>query len=287
MRTPVSALLALLALVVAAGGLASAWVDENLVDESGFVALAAPLGDDAAFQSTLVDSLTQEATAGAGLPEQVTAFLEPVIRDAAGAVTSSEGYPGAWNRTLRLSHDITFAQAPDPEEPAPAIISLDLGPVTELLTENVEAAFPVEVPVPENTRIEVGSIERGGLFSGVADAVQHWGTYLAAAGVLAVLALLVARRRGTTLALLGIGVVLIGALGYLVAGQLPGIAVEATGANAVAQVFVQGLAQRAGADLATSSGPVIVAGAIAVVVGVVVQFLAGGRRRSRRTRAIG
>ncbi|WP_049830630.1 hypothetical protein [Arthrobacter sp. RIT-PI-e] len=279
MRTLVSALLALLSLVAVAVGLASLWVEQNLVDESGFVALAAPLGDDPAFQGALVDSLVQDVTSDTGLPEQFTAFVEPLVRDAATAVTGSAGYPGAWDRTLRLSHDLTFAQAPDPSEPAPAVLSLDLAPVIDLVTENISSGLGLEVPVPGSTTIEVGSVPRGGTFSAVAEAVQGWPLHLAGAGILAVLALLVARRRGITLALLGLGVVLIGVAGSLLAGILPGIAVAAPGVDGVAEVFVRGLAEQAGTDLAASSIPVVVGGLLATVLGIVVQLVLGRRRR--------
>lgn len=279
MRTFFSAILALLALAAAAGGLASAWLDENLVDESGFVALAAPLGDDAEFQAALTESLAQEVTANTGLPEQFNSFVEPLIRDAAGAVTGSSGYPAAWTETLRLSHAFTFAQAPDPSEPAPAILTLDLGPVVGLVADNLGGSLGVDVPVPEDTTIEVGSVERGGLLSGVSDVVQGWGLYLAGAGVLALLAIVIARRRGTTLALLGLGVAAIGIVGLLAGDWVPNAAVNLPGTNAVADIFVRGLAGRAGADIAESSIAVIVGGLMALVIGVVGR-LAFGRRRA-------
>lgn len=278
MRTFASAVLALLALAMTALGLASAWFDENLVQESGFVALAAPLAEDAGFQTALADSLVQEVSGGTGLPEQLDAVVEPLIRDAAGAVTGSDGYPSAWAETLRLSHAFTFAQAPDPSEPAPAILTLDLAPVVDLVAENVGGTLGLDIPAPPDTRIEIGSVERGGLLSGIADAVQAWGLYLAAAAVLALLSLAIARRRGTTLALLGLGVAGIGVLGLLARDGVPAAARQAPGSNAIAEVFVNGLAVRAGADLAASSLPVIVAGGVALVVGLVAQ-LAFGRRR--------
>ncbi len=279
MRTFFSAILALLALAAAAGGLASAWLDENLVDESGFVALAAPLGDDAEFQAALTESLAQEVTANTGLPEQFNSFVAPLIRDAAGAVTGSSGYPAAWTETLRLSHAFTFAQAPDPSEPAPAILTLDLGPVVGLVADNLGGSLGVDVPVPEDTTIEVGSVERGGLLSGVSDVVQGWGLYLAGAGVLALLAIVIARRRGTTLVLLGLGVAAIGIVGLLAGDWVPNAAVNLPGTNAVADIFVRGLAGRAGADIAESSIAVIVGGLMALVIGVVGR-LAFGRRRA-------
>lgn len=280
MRTFLSALLAVLALVVAAGGVVSAWVNGNVVDEAGFVALAAPLGDDAEFQAALTDSLAQEVTAGAGLPEQLDAFVEPLIRDAAGAVTGSSGYPAAWTETLRLSHAVTLAQAPDPSQQAPAILTLDVGPVVGLVAENVGGTLNVDLQVPDDTTIEIGSFERGGLLSGVADAVQDWRLYLAGAAVLALLALVIARRRGTTLALLGLGMAAIGAVGLLAGRWMPEAAAGAPATSAIAEVFVRGLAERAGADVADSSMPLIAGGLIAVVIGVVAQLAFGRRRRA-------
>jgi hypothetical protein len=280
MRTLLSALLALLALAVGAGGLAAAWVDQNLVEESGFVSLAAPLSDDKDFQTALTDALAQEFTATSGLPEQFQSFVEPLIRDAAGAVSDSSAYPAAWNETLRLSHAFTFAQAPDPADPAPAVLTLDLGPVARLVADGVGGGLGVEVPVPEDTTIDIGSFERGGLLSGFADAVQAWQLYLAGAGVLALLAIVVARRRGTTLALLGLGIAGIGVVGLLADRWLPQIAGEAPGSRAIADVFVRGLAGRAGADIAASSLPVVVGGLIALVIGLAAQLAFGRRRRA-------
>ena len=280
MRTVVSAFLALLALVITAAGLASAWLDENLVEESGFVALAAPLSDDADFQAALADSLVKEVAANTGLPEQFDSFVEPLIRDAAGTVTGSSGYSAAWAETLRLSHAFTFAQAPDPSEPAPAILTLDLAPVVGLLADSLNGSLGVEVPIPADTTIDIGALERGGLLSSVAEVVQSWPLFLAGAAVLALLALVIARRRGTTLALLGLGLVGIGMLGYLAADWVPATAARAPGTSAVADVFIRGLAQRAGVDIAASSAPVIIGGLIAVVIGVVGQLALRRRHRS-------
>lgn len=280
MRTIISALLALLALAMTAAGLASAWVDENFVQESGFVALAAPLADDAGFQAELSDALVEEVTGSVGLPEQLDGVVEPLIRDAAGAVTRSAAYPATWTETLELSHALTFARAPDPSEPAPAILVLDLGPVVHLVTDSVGGGLGLEIPAPSDTTVGIGSIERGGLLSGIADVVQPWRLYLVAAAVLALLAVVIARRRGTTLALLGLGVAGIGLLGLLARHWVPSLAGQTPGTNAIADVFLTGLATRAGADIASASLPVIVGGLVALVLGLVLQVAFGRRRRA-------
>lgn len=280
MRTLFSALAALLALVLAAGGLAAAWVDGNLVEESGFVAIASPLGDDQDFQAALADSLAGEVASSAGLPDRLKSLIEPLIRDAAGAVSSSSEYPAAWAETLRLSHAFTFAQAPDPSEASPAVLTLDLAPVIGLLTENVGGSLGFEVPLPEDTTIDIGTVQRGGLLSGFSDVVQAWPLFLAGAGVLALLALAIARRRGITLAFLGLGVAVIGAVGVMAGTWLPELVTGLPGTGALADVFMQGLAGRAATDIAGSSTPLVVGGLLALIIGLVLQTAFGRRRRA-------
>ncbi|MHA7281557.1 hypothetical protein [Arthrobacter sp. TMS2-4] len=278
MRTVVSALLALLALVVAAGGLACAWVDRNLLEEPGFLALAAPLGQDTDFQAALTASVAEDFAANSALPGPVSGLVEPLIRDAAAAVTASSGYQGAWTEVLRRSHSVTLAHAADPSEPAPALLTLDLAPVVDLVAEEVGGRLGLEIPLPEDTTIAVGSVERSGVFGAVVDAVQSWPLYLTGAGVLGLLALTFSRRRGTTLALLGLGVAVIGVLGALAVGWIPAAAAQVPGNSADADVFLGGLGDRIGAAVAADSVPVIIGGLVAVVLGVVGQH-AGGRRR--------
>ncbi|WP_051477110.1 hypothetical protein [Arthrobacter sp. Br18] len=268
MRTLASAVFALLALVLTAGALSAVWVEENLVQEQGFVALAAPLGDDPRFQAALSDSLAAEVVGSAGLPGRITDVIEPVIADAASSVTGSAAYPSAWNETLRISHAVTFAGVPaGTGDAAPAALSLDLGPVARLVADTAASSLGIDVPVPSDTTVDIGSFERGGLVRIVADAAGNWPLIAGAAGICALLAVLIARRRGTTIALLGCGVALIGLAGWFAASLVPGAAVAAAGQNGVAQVFAEGLAGRVALDLAESSLPVLVAGGIAVVIG--------------------
>ena len=53
MRTFVSAVAVLIGLAMAAVAVPAMWVDRNIVQEDGFVALTAPLGKDPAFQQRL------------------------------------------------------------------------------------------------------------------------------------------------------------------------------------------------------------------------------------------
>jgi hypothetical protein len=138
----------------------------------------------------------------------------------------------------------------------------------------------IEVPAPRNTLVEIGRLENGGALSLVSRIAQLWPVVAGGAGVFAALALLTARRRSTTLALLGLGGAAIGLLGWLGAGMIPGAAVSAAGPSAVAQVFARGFAGRVSADLAEASLPVIVGGLVVMVLGGALR-LAFGRRSMR------
>jgi hypothetical protein len=281
MRTLASAFFALSALALAAGALSAAWTDSRLVEQQGFIDLAGPLGSDAEFQKALTGALAGEVSAGSALPAPLRGFLQPVIKDATSSVTRMSGYPRAWEETLRISHRLTLSTAPkNPDDPVPAVVSLDLGPVAGLVAKEVGTRLGVEVPVPRNTTVEIGRLENGGVLSLVSRIAQLWPAFAGGAGICAALALLIARRRSTTLALLGLGGAALGLLGWLGAQLIPGAALGAAGSSAVAQVFARGFAARVSADLAEASLPVIVGGLVVTVLGAALR-LAFGRRTMR------
>lgn len=281
MRTLASAFFALSALALAAGALSAAWVDSRLVEQEGFVDLAGPLASDADFQKALTGALAGEVSKGSGIPGPLRSFLLPVIEDATSSVTRMSGYPRAWEETLRISHRLTLSTAPaNPNDPAPAVVSLDLGPVAGLVSKEAGTRLGMAVPVPRNTTVEIGRLENGGVLSLVSRIAQLWPVAAGGAGISAGLALLIARRRSTTLALLGLGGAVLGLLGWLGAAMIPGAAVGAAGSSAVAQVFARGFSGRVSADLAEASLPVLVGGLVVMVLGAALR-LAFGRRSMR------
>ena len=65
LRTFVSAAAVLIGLLMAAVAVPAMWVDQNIVQEEGFVALTAPLGKDPAFQQRLATAAVDGLAAGA------------------------------------------------------------------------------------------------------------------------------------------------------------------------------------------------------------------------------
>ena len=121
MRTFVSAAAVLVGLLMAAVAVPAMWVDRNIVQEDGFVALTAPLGKDPAFQQRLATAAVGTLASGANIPDVVKELARPILDNAAQSLTGLPGYPDAWAETLRKSHRLTFA---DPtrfrQPPAPA-----------------------------------------------------------------------------------------------------------------------------------------------------------------------
>ena len=274
MRTVVSAVFALVALLLAAAALGAAWVDANLVDEDGFVAIAAPLGQDATFQEELSAALAEDLSGSTSLPEPIAALVGPVISDAASAIAQAPGYPAAWEESLRISHALTLA-GQDAGQPAAGepLFQLDLRPLATLMADQVSAGINVDVPVPEDTVIDMGSRPANGAFAWITHAAALWPMFGAASAVAGLLALLAARRRATTLMLLGAGTAVVGLIGWYAAGLVPGIAAKAAGGNAVARVFAEGFAARAAVEISDSSVPVLIGGAALAALALVVKVL--------------
>ena len=93
MRTASSAILVIVALVVAAIAGPSLWLQRNVVDQEGFVALAGPLGGDKVFQQSLTSLLSSKAAASLNLPPLLNTLAVEIITSAAQNIYSDPGYP--------------------------------------------------------------------------------------------------------------------------------------------------------------------------------------------------
>lgn len=289
MRTVGAGLLVLIALVLAGVALPGAWIERNLVQADGFVGLAGPLGADPGFQAQLTDALATEATAAAELPPALADVLEPLIADAAATVAALPGYPAAWDDTLRRSHELSFPSEVNlgtgVESPQP--LRLDLTPVVSLALQEVGSGIGIEVPEPAETLIEIGPAEQQSALGRLAAISGLWSVLLVAAGVSGLLALIIARRRGTTLALLGAGTAVLGGIYWLASGAAPGVAEQLRTQNAgaespIAALFREGLVARAVEDAQPLSLAVVGVGVMIFVVGVAARLLGGGRRQARQ-----
>lgn len=280
MRTAGSAFFALLALLFGAVALPSAWVALNVAAEEGFVQLTSPLASNPEFTGALADALSEESISGVELPPEMAEAAQPVVRDVALGITQLPGFTGAWQETLGRSHDLTFtAEAQPPNDPAGrALFTLDVAPLVGLVSSEIGGQFGVDVPVPEQVPVAVGGTDRFDVVDRMETAAALWPVLALAAGVGAVIALALARRRSTTTALLGLGVSMIGAALWLAAGLAPVSVDRVAVGGAVADVFMVALVTRAATDFQEWCLAAVAAGILLTVAGTVGRLLSGSRR---------
>lgn len=280
MRSAGSAFFVLLALVLGAVALPSAWLASNVVAEEGFVELASPLANDAEVTGALADALSEEAISGVELPPGAAEAAQPVVRDVALGITQLPDFTAAWQDTLGRSHELTFAaQEQSSSEPSSqAIFTLDVAPLVALVTSEIGGQFGVEVPAPEQTLVAVGGTDRFDVVDRMEAAAALWPVLAGAAVVGALIAFVLARRRSTTAALFGLGVLIIGAVLWLAAGLAPASAEQVAVEGAVANVFKDAIVTRAAADFQEWCLATVAAGILLMVAGIVGRLLSGSRR---------
>lgn len=281
MRTFVSALAVLIGLLMAAVAVPAMWVDRNIVQEDGFVALTAPLGKDPAFQQGLA-SAAVGSLASDRIPAALTDLARPILDSAAKSLTSLPGYPGAWTETLRKSHRLNLADPSTlpPEVDGVSALTLDVAPLVGLVASQVAGATSLPLQAPDQVLINIGQSNQRQLLERVS-AFAPMGYAAGAGAVIAfALALVAARRRWTVLAGTGVGVLVL-AGGWKLAADAAGGAVARTGGGSeVAEIFKREFVAAAAESYGQWIIVAAVAGGILLVLGLVLRSV-GGHRRSR------
>ncbi|SDW28063.1 hypothetical protein SAMN04487912_102158 [Arthrobacter sp. cf158] len=285
LRTFVSAVGVVLALLLTAVAVPAAWVDQNIVKEKGFVRIAGGLGNDPDFQSRLATAAVGTFESSVELPGPIQSLAADALQNAATGMQSWSDYPAAWEETVRNSHRLNFGAAPEAEESAASTaLVLDIGPLVRLIRDHFAEATRIRLDVPAQSLVSLGEPSHRQLVERVATFAPMW--WIAAAGALVagLLALAAARRRSLVLVFLGLGGLALAALwaaGADFAGNMVG---NLASANGVAELFKQEFltAARTGFGqwtliAAVASGVVFVLGVISTVV--------SGRQRSRSARS--
>ncbi|OMH35047.1 hypothetical protein [Tersicoccus sp. Bi-70] len=276
-RTVLSFLLGLVAVVLLLAGVSATAVQRTVVDTDGFVTLTSPLSSDAGLHDRLASTVATEARNRIALPEGLQDAAAGVIDRAAQALTEDVGFPAAWERTMQRSHDLSLGALTDPSKPD--ALQADIQPIVRLLVD--KAAGSLGVPLDgsvisdDPVVVDLGASQQASVAATVVRAAGFAPAALTGAAVAAVLALLVARRRTTTLAWLGIGV-LVGTALLVVAGLLVQGAV-ASGQNAPGlgdylRYRLVGVASGAAVPWAVG---LAVWGAVLLAVGVVGRLVVG------------
>lgn len=283
MRTVVSAIAVILGVVLAALAVPAIWLDRNVVQEDGFVALAAPLGSDEVFQQQLAAAAVGTIDTGS-IPQGLSSVLEPVLEAAATSLTGLPGYPAAWEESLRRSHRLSFA---DPgslpaEAGSTTALTLDVAPLVALGVEELQRTTRMPLEAPGQTLINVGQASHRQLVEQIAAFAPLGYSLALGAGIAFVLALVAARRRWTVLFSLGVATLLLAGL-WMAGSRFAGDAVLATASgNGIADMFKNEFAAAASADFGTWVLAAAITGGALAVAGLVVRIASPGRRGSTR-----
>ncbi len=201
-RSFLSALLTLVAIAATILAVPSFWLDQRLVDREGFVSTVAPMAENQQVKDYLADEIAAQATARTDLP-----IAGVLVRPLAGRYTDSEQFRQDFADVVGQQHDFLF------ETPAPgtdtSVMQLD---ITDMINRalNLSGGNRIQGPVVVELTNGASGLEAG-RYAEVGDQITllAWGS-AAVAVLAALLALLVARRRGTVFAWLGLGVVAAG-----------------------------------------------------------------------------
>ena len=275
MRFFTAALFWLLATVMLAVTLPTAWAQSNLIDGDGYARLARR----AAAQPALQDAVAAELTAQAVRLIRAQGFpINPSpVREAAAEYTSGPSFPAQFVQLNSDGHDWLLSRADTGPWEIDVVPMLRDKAFAPLLSDyNITLPASMSIPLtPTSTEVaRPGQLHR----------LAVWGPWLslvlvALTGLCAALTLAAARHRGRALASLGVSGLLVGAAGWsgieVARRYLNHVLNQATGdirriAEAVADV--------AEASLHQWLNLILAGGGVLVLVGVAVA-LAGGLRK--------
>ncbi len=283
LRTFVSAVAVVLGVLLSALAVPAIWLDRNVVQEDGFVALAAPLGQDAEFQQRLAAAAVGTIDTGS-IPDALAALVKPVLEAAAGSLTGLPGYPAAWEETLRKSHRLSFAgPASVPVEPeSPSSLTLDVAPLVVLATEELARTTGLPLTAPEETLVNVGEPEQRQLVERVSAYAPLGHSLAIGAGIALALALVSARRRWTVVFAVGLAALVLAGL-WSAGSQLARDAVLGTASgNGLSDMFKDAFVAAASSSFQSWVGGAAITGGVLVVAGLVIRIASPGRRPPSR-----
>lgn len=277
MRSFFSAIVALAALLLAAISIPAIWADRTAVNQAGFVAMAAPLGSDPQFQQALASATAKTVTGQLDAMPGLQKIIAPIINDATKNLATDPGFGAAWTETLRRSHELTVV---DPASNAndQGALNLDVAPMLQLVINKVSAGLGQPLQAPQQLLISLGSSSQRMAIVRLAE-FSPLGIWLAGGAVLAfALALVIARRRSTTLALIGLGVAIIAGAWKLLLEVVSKNVLDSAGGNPVADLFKQQYVSVVSANFDMWIIYALFAAALLILVGLLARVMA--RRRT-------
>lgn len=264
LRDLLSALLLIAATLLGALWLPAVWIERNVVDQDGFLAITQPLSSAATLQRSLTDSAVDEVLANDLVPGFLADRLSPLLQEQAPRLTGTEAYATVWDRAMVELHGALFTPGASP-------LDVDLLPLIDSLLTSAEDSLPLvdNLPRPDSATITLATIPDVPLLTHatILDPWAHRAGPIALA--LAVLALLVSAHRRVALTFAGLGAVLAGLATWLLTTRIEQIVPDAVDQAVFLGPIVQVFEERFATEVMPQAVILLGAGALVASVGLV------------------
>ncbi|GAA1484365.1 hypothetical protein GCM10009625_11690 [Brachybacterium fresconis] len=262
-RDLLAVLLLIAATVLASLWLPAVWLQSHVVDRSGFLEITQPLADDPAFQRTLTDGAVETILSDENMPEWISDPLTPIAQEQAARATDTEVYTTVWDAAMIELHGALFS-------PGTSELEVDLAPVIDALLTGVEDQVPLlDVPRPDSAAVTIATIPDVPLLTH-ATILDPWAQRAGPIALgLAVLALLIARRRRGMLMTAGLGTMIAGLATWALAQRITDLVPDRVDQAAFLGPIVQAFEQRFTGDVTPQGVILLGVGALVAATGLV------------------
>ena len=287
MRFVATVLLWLLTTAALLVAVPTTWAQHNVVDESGYVALAQRAATERPVQDAVASELGNQLgtlAGSSGFGDSTT-----LLRGAASIYTRSAAFPGQFATANRIVHRWMFTESVQQSDES-GRWEIDLSPMLadssfqqslQGFGIDAQALPPLEVPLTENAP---DSLRPGQLRQ-----MTKWGPWVSVGatvltGAFGLLTVAAAKRRGKALVALAVSALLVGAAGWVAIEVLRGRindALNATSGN-VRQVADAMVGEAIG-SLHLWLNLTLLAGGALVVLGFLVSLMGAARGRMGRS----
>jgi hypothetical protein len=269
--------------VLLAVAVPASWVQQNVVSEDGYAALAAKAATNPELQEAMASELSTQITQLAADSGYALANTE-LVRGVTSAYTANAGFPGQFGQANRIAHRWMFTDSVEHDQTDDDRWLVDIAPM--LSDDSLRQTLGnLNLDVPETLTVPITVPESSSLRPGQLKTLSTWGPWASIGacvltGIFALLTLAAARTRGKALAALGVSALLVGAAGWAgleVARRHINDALNTTTGDirTVADVMVN----TAEASLHHWLNLTLAVGGVLAVFGILVSVL-GGLRRS-------
>lgn len=274
MRAVATVLLWILTTILLAAAVPAMWVQQNLISQTGYAALAQRAAADPALQSATADELSaQISRLGSGVDPALVSGI-------AATYTASSSFPGQFGQANAFAHRWLFTNTINSGVDDRGRWVIDLAPMlsdaafTQTLRDyDISLPSTVSIPLTENApaTLRPGALS---LYGRLGPWVS-WGLAVLTAGA-ALLMLIAARKRGKALIALGVSALLVGATGWgAIEYAKPHLRAALDPTSGDIRTVADAMLSTAESGIHEWLNVTLIAGGGLVIVGVIVSLLAG------------